>query len=58
MPEAAIEPVWADLLEQIERPELDPASRLPSILEFEGANENHSLLAEDVSDGENLADAA
>ncbi len=57
-PEAAIEPVWADLLEQIERPELDPASRLPSILEFEGANENHSLLAEDVSDGENLADAA
>ncbi len=57
-PEAAIEPAWADLLEQIERPDLDPDSRLPSILEFEGANENHALAAEDASDGENLADAA
>jgi hypothetical protein len=52
-----LDPAWLDIIDELEKPDLDPPGSLPPPLDFTGANENLEPQAE-LGDAGDLAAAA
>jgi len=52
-----LDPAWLDIIDELEKPDLDPPGSLPPPLDFTGANENLLPQAEPGDTGD-LAEAA
>ena len=52
-----LDPAWLEILEELEKPDLEPHRPLPPPLDFTGANENLARQA-DPGDAGDLAAAA
>jgi uncharacterized protein (DUF2336 family) len=55
--EPRLDPAWLELLDELEKPDLDPSGSLPPPLAFTGANENLARQG-DPGDAGDLAEAA
>ena len=55
--EPLLDPAWLEILEELEKPGLDPPGSLPRALDFTGANENLARQSDPGGAG-GLAEAA